>query len=61
MIIVGMQMMLKLKQNNIMKKKEYEAFKDIKNRMLNNQQTTFAERNIVRIIEKKKTKSKSLK
>lgn len=44
-----------------MKKKEYEAFKDIKNRMLNNQQTTFAERNIVRIIEKKKTKSKSLK
>jgi hypothetical protein len=44
-----------------MEKKEYEKLKDIKQRIADGKPTTFAERNIVNITEKKSKKAKQKK
>lgn len=43
-----------------MDKKSYEAIKDIRTRMLKGQTTTFAERNVLKIVEKKAKKKKKV-
>ena len=47
------------KEENRVKKEKHEKIKDIKRRMHNGEKTTFAERNIVNMEEKRKAKKKS--
>ncbi len=42
-----------------MEKEKYEALKDIKNRIAKGQPTTFAERNVVKIHDKKAKKKQA--
>jgi hypothetical protein len=42
-----------------MEKKQYEKIKDIRSRIEKGEKTTFQERNIVNIIDKKKKKSQN--